>query len=139
MFSSRFLSMLSIAALAIPSLTWAGDLSAVEQRMSPVGQVEVDPASLAAAANKNAAGAKAARSGQAIYQSFCVACHQMGIAGAPKFGDKAAWAPHMAKGINTLYQNAIKGINAMPPKGTCMDCSDDEIKATVDYMVEHLK
>ena len=51
-------------------------------------------------------------------------------------GDAAAWEPRIAQGIDTVYDHAINGFNAMPPKGTCADCSDDEIKAVVDYMIE---
>ena len=58
--------------------------------------------------------------------------------GAPKFGDAAAWAARVdAKGLETIYANAINGIGMMPAKGTCMSCSDDDIKATTDYMVEN--
>ncbi len=63
------------------------------------------------------------------------ACHATGVGGAPKFGDGAAWAPLVKQGMDTLYQNAIHGIGAMPPKGTCPTCSDDDIKNTVQYMV----
>ena len=68
--------------------------------------------------------------------SACSACHAAGVAGAPKLGDKGAWRPRIAKGKDSLYKNAINGINMMPPKGTCATCSDDDIKAIVDYMVE---
>ncbi|MCL4163884.1 UNVERIFIED_CONTAM: hypothetical protein GTU68_050249 [Idotea baltica] len=56
--------------------------------------------------------------------------------GAPKKGDHAAWEPRKAKGLNVLLDHAINGFNAMPPKGTCMACSDDEIKAAIDFMLE---
>ena len=64
-----------------------------------------------------------------------MACHATGAAGAPKVGDKAAWAPRISQGMATLVKHSIQGFNAMPPKGMCMDCSDDEIKAAVEYMV----
>ena len=81
--------------------------------------------------------AAAVRSGESIYASNCQACHNYGVAGAPKTGDVAAWADRLTKGIETVYANAINGIGAMPAKGTCMDCSDDEIIATIDYMLEN--
>ena len=68
-----------------------------------------------------------------------MACHTTGAAGAPKIGDAAAWDERLGKGIEEVYANAINGINGMPPKGTCMSCSDDEIEATVDYIVENSK
>jgi len=66
-------------------------------------------------------------------------CHGTGVAGAPKVGDKDAWAQRIAQGNEKLYENAIKGIKAMPPRGTCADCSDADLKAAVDHMVEKSK
>ena len=77
-----------------------------------------------------------ARDGQTIYKTACFVCHDAGVAGAPKLGDAAAWAPRIAKGNDALYSNLKNGLNAMPPKGTCMNCSDDELKAVLDYMIE---
>ncbi|MDE2606577.1 MAG: cytochrome c5 family protein, partial [Burkholderiales bacterium] len=85
----------------------------------------------APAATKTAA---AGGAGQALYQQVCVACHAAGVAGAPKFGDKAAWAPRIAQGMPTLYNAALHGLNAMPPKGGS-SASDADVKAAVDYMV----
>lgn len=84
-----------------------------------------------------AAAAGEPRSGEEVYTSKCSVCHSTGAAGAPKFGDAGAWAPRVDKGLDTLYTNAIKGIGGMPAKGLCMDCSDDEIKAGVDHMLEN--
>ena len=64
-------------------------------------------------------------------------CHDYGVLGAPKMGDVAAWASRLEQGIETVYANAINGIRAMPARGTCMDCSDDEIKASIDYIFEN--
>ena len=74
--------------------------------------------------------------GQKIYPSSCQACHVAGVAGAPKLGDKEAWAPRIAKGNDALLSSVINGLNAMPPKGTCMSCSEDELRAAIEYMVE---
>ena len=71
-----------------------------------------------------------------LYESKCAICHDTGAAGAPKLGDKAAWAPRIKLGVDVLHRNAIRGLNSMPPKGTCMSCSDAQIEAVVDYMVE---
>ena len=60
-----------------------------------------------------------------------------GAGGAPKTGDAAAWADRIALGDDSLYGNAINGLNAMPAMGLCMDCSEDEVKAAVDYIVEN--
>ncbi|MGH1487362.1 MAG: c-type cytochrome [Cellvibrionaceae bacterium] len=105
-------------------------------RVSPVGSMCMAGESCAAAPVVVASGP---RSGEEIYNSKCVACHSTGAAGAPKLGDAGAWAPRIGKGIEVLYTGAINGVNGMPAKGLCMDCSDDEIKQTVDYMVENSK
>ena len=91
-----------------------------------------EPAATQAAAETPAASVD----GQKIYQSSCQACHVAGIAGAPKLGDKEAWAPRIAKGNDALFLSVKNGLKAMPPKGTCMSCSEDELRAAMEYMVE---
>jgi cytochrome c5 len=85
----------------------------------------------------------AAADGKKVYESSCIACHGAGIAGAPKFGDKAAWAPRIAQGVNTLHTHAIAGFTGkggmMPPKGGNAMLSDADVKAAVDYMVSAAK
>lgn len=113
---------------------------AINERLAPVGSVCVEGSDCAAAtASASVAGSSEPRSGETVYNNACVACHSSGAAGAPKFGDTSAWVSRLSKGIDVLYANSINGINAMPAKGLCMDCSDDEIKATVDYMVSAAK
>jgi cytochrome c5 len=92
------------------------------------------PAAEAAAAETAAAGAP---DGKKIYDTACFACHMTGAANAPKLGDKTAWEARVAKGEEALLQSAINGIagTAMPPRGTCATCSDDDLKAAVEYMV----
>ncbi len=79
------------------------------------------------------------RGGEEIYETYCMACHATGVSEAPVLGNAEMWAPRIEKGIDTLYQNSINGINVMPPRGTCVDCSDDEMRATVDFMVEQVQ
>ncbi len=74
-----------------------------------------------------------------IYDTKCIACHAAGVAGAPKLDDKAAWAPRLAGGIDALVASAKKGKNAMPPMGTCMECSDEEMRAVIEYMTSAVK
>lgn len=76
-----------------------------------------------------------AADGKAVYDKTCVACHATGVANAPKFGDKAAWAPRIATGKDALVGSVVKGKGAMPPKAGASNLSDDDIKAAVDYMV----
>ena len=95
--------------------------------------VVTPPAAVVAVAAPAAAGV-----GEALYKQACVACHAAGVAGSPKFGDKAAWAPRIKTGIDTLYASVIKGKGAMPPKGGS-SASDADIHAAVDYMVSAAK
>ena len=81
--------------------------------------------------------------GKTVYDTACVVCHQTGVGGAPKIGDKAAWADRIAQGEATLADHAIKGFQGktgmMPPKGGRADLSDEDVKAAVSYMVEASK
>ncbi len=77
--------------------------------------------------------------GAATYTKACQACHKTGAANAPKLGDKAAWEPRIAQGKDVLYDAALKGKGAMPPKGGQMQLADDEVKAAVDYMISQSK
>ncbi|MDX1488692.1 MAG: c-type cytochrome [Acidiferrobacterales bacterium] len=79
--------------------------------------------------------AASAGDGKGTYDKACSVCHATGVANAPKFGDQAAWKDRIAKGNETLYTHALKGFNAMPPKGGNMSLSDADVKAAVDYMV----
>lgn len=107
------------------------DSSEIEKRIKPVGQIY-----LAGAAPAVAAAPTGPKSGADVYQSSCFACHGTGAMGAPKKGDAAAWEARVAQGMDVLLEHAIKGFNAMPPKGTCMACSDDEIQAAIDFMLK---
>jgi cytochrome c5 len=97
-----------------------------------VGSVNTS-AVVAASAAAGAADAKG------TYQSVCFACHGTGAAGAPKLGNKEAWKPRIAQGLDTLFNHAINGFKGMPPKGGRGDLSDDTVKAVVKYMVSESK
>ncbi len=125
-------------ALAVVALASFASAETVEDRIKPVGSVCMAGDDCASGAIQLAA-ADGPRSGEDVYKKACTTCHAAGIAGAPKLGDVAAWAPRIEKGIDVLYTSAIKGLNGMPAKGMCFDCSDDELKASVDYMVENSK
>jgi len=91
----------------------------------------------AAAAAPAAAGGAAV--GKGVYEKTCAVCHATGLAGAPKFGDKAAWTPRIATGLNTLHNSALHGKNAMPPKGGNLALTDADVAAAVDYMAAAAK
>ena len=103
-------------------------------RIAPVGEVCIEGQPCASAAPVVASSGP--RTGEKIYGTYCTACHTTGVLGAPKKGDAPAWSAKLAAAgaYNKLLSNAIKGIGAMPPKGTCMDCSDDEISTAIEYM-----
>ena len=77
--------------------------------------------------------------GKGTYEKVCSVCHASGVAGAPKFGDKAAWKPRIATGADALHNSALKGKNAMPPKGGMADLPDGDVVAAVDYMMKTAK
>ncbi len=105
----------------------------IQENIRPVGEVNVG--SVPADSGASTAAAAGPRSGEQVYNASCMVCHASGVAGAPKLDDKAAWESRAAKGIDGLLATAISGINAMPPKGTCADCSDDELKSAIEYML----
>lgn len=90
---------------------------------------------------QSAAGAAkpAAADGKQVFEGTCTACHSTGVAGAPKLGDKAAWAPRIQQGVDTLVQHALQGKNAMPPKGGNASLSDAQVRAAVEFMVSQAK
>ena len=117
-----------------------GASSGAAERVKAVGQMNLASNTAASSATTQvAATATAIIDGKKIYNGMCVACHGAGVAGAPRVGDKGAWAERIDKGATTLYANAINGVQGssgvMPAKGGNPALSDDEIKAVVDYMV----
>jgi cytochrome c5 len=113
--------------------------TAIPVRVAVAGQ---DNTALAIAPVTTAVSAVVAvsfKDGNEVYEGACKACHGVGLAGAPKAGDAAVWAPRVAKGKALLYDHAIKGFNGqagvMPPKGGRTDLSDDLIKQAVDHMI----
>lgn len=114
----------------------------IAERLKPVGEVCLAGESCARGGAAPMAAAGAAASGEfnveQAYQQNCNVCHASGMAGAPKFDDNAEWAARLAdKGLETLVANAISGVNAMPPRGMCMTCSDDNIAELVEYLSGH--
>jgi Cytochrome c5 len=109
----------------------------IRDRIKPIGEVclQGEECGEAAAAPAQAA-SSGPRSGSDVYNSACTACHATGVAGAPVLGNADQWAPRIEQGMETLINHAINGFNAMPPKGACASCSDEEIVAAVEHMVE---
>lgn len=108
----------------------------IEERIKPMGEncLLGDNSCGGATAASASSGP---RSGEDVYNAACMACHATGAAGAPKLGDAAAWADRIAKGTDALHDSGINGLpgTGMMAKGGCMNCSDEEVIAAVDYMV----
>ena len=103
----------------------------IAQRIKPVGKVKV------AGAADEVAVAAGPRSGKDIYQGACTACHAVGVLGAPKTQVAADWQPRLdEKGFDQVWKNALDGIGGMPAMGACGDCTDEDIKSAIEYMIE---
>jgi len=122
---ASLITVVAPAALAMGGSPKADD-EAVNSRIQPVAKLQIAP--LAAKTGG------ASRSGEELYKAVCGACHEAGVAGAPKVGDKAAWAPRIALGLDGLLKSATAGKNAMPPKGGAADATDEEMKRAISFM-----
>ena len=119
---------------------------AVAARIRPVGKLEFGNPAQQLAQSQQAAkpaaapgGKPAAADGKAVYSQTCVACHQVSVAGSPRLGDKAAWAPRIQQGMDVLVQSVTKGKGAMPPKGGNAALTDAQLRAAVEFMVSQSK
>lgn len=125
------LAGLMLTAMAVAS---SNSEDAIRERIQPVGSVCVQGEECAAASGAASASASGPRSGEEVYNRYCAACHSSGVMGAPKKDAAADWSPRLANGFDSVLANAINGINMMPPKGTCSDCSDEELTNTINFM-----
>ena len=110
--------------------------NSVLERIKPVGEVRIDTSTQVASAEIVET---AVRSGEEIYNSKCAGCHTSGVMGSPKFASLEDWAPRIDLGLEKLTLSAIAGKGGMPAKGTCMDCTDNDIKITVQYILDSLE
>ncbi|WP_294993831.1 c-type cytochrome [Sulfuritalea sp.] len=116
--------VLSVSAFAMGSRPKDAD-EATNKRIAPVSRVQM--------AAESATAAVGSRSGEQIYKAVCGACHDSGVANAPKLGDKAAWAPRIALGLDGLMKSAIAGKGGMPPRGAS-DANDAELARAIAYV-----
>ncbi|MCR9105631.1 MAG: c-type cytochrome [Gammaproteobacteria bacterium] len=136
-------ALVAIAAALLAASVYALDLTDaqradIEARIKPVGESCLQGDASCGGPAGAVAGA-VARSGEDVYNAACMACHATGAGGAPLVGDTAAWGDRIAQGMDVLYVAGIEGVpgTGMIAKGGCMSCSDEEIKAAVDHMVEN--
>ena len=110
---------------SVAGMTTLPDAAAVEEG-ADIEPIRVDTSAVEVASEFDA---------EAAYQMSCNACHGTGAAGAPMLGDSGAWEPRLDKGMEALMANVVNGVGAMPARGICMTCSDDDLQAIVDYML----
>lgn len=133
------ISLLALCFMSLSTYAFAQTLEEqIRERLEPAGE-------LCLMGEECAAGMATAGGGEdmtpeEIYQTYCFACHGTGANNSPVLGDAEAWEPRIEKGVDVLYQNAIEGFNnnAMPAMGLCTECSEDDIRATVDYMLDEV-
>ena len=130
------LSFISFSLYALEDM----DRQQIQQRIQPVGKVRVQEQDKTAneieTEKKALVKEEKKEPGLATYEQYCVVCHRDGLAGAPKFRDGADWKSRTTgRSIEELLATSIKGLNAMPPKGTCVECTDTDLKAAIQYMI----
>ena len=133
----RLFFILVLAPLAASALDLTDQQRAdIEVRIRPFSTVCVQGE--ICGGSRGALAASVGRSGEDVYNAACMACHSAGIAGAPKVGDQVAWAGRISKGMGSLYDSGINGVagTGMIARGGCADCSDEEIRLAVDFMVD---
>ncbi len=114
----------------------------IRERLRPAGTVCVVGDTCAAGLGQAVAGGATAAGGrdpQTIYNTSCTACHATGVSEAPILGNSEQWEARVAKGADALYESLLNGLNVMPARGACVDCSDDELRAVVDFMLDALQ
>ena len=130
----HFLALIIGVTAAGSVMAFSQDMSreAVAERIKPVAKVRIASDAAAPASSQAAAG----RTGEQIYNQACVACHATGVLGAHKVGSAEDWEPRLAQGMDLVLEHSINGLNAMPPRGTCMNCSDEELLSAIEFMLE---
>jgi cytochrome c5 len=128
----------SVGATAASNQVAATTPEAKPVAAAPVA-AQTQPADPAKTEKTAASGAGNSGKGKATYEAVCFVCHAAGVANAPKFADKAAWAPRIASGMDTLYHSVLNGKGAMPAKGGNASLAEADLKAAVDYMVSQAK
>ena len=107
---------------------------ATEARIAPIGKVRI---ALRSTPQPPSAHKTQIHLGKTLFESHCILCHGSGIAGAPRFGNEADWKPRIKKELSLLLKHVKNGYRAMPPKGTCLECSPADIEAAIHYMVKN--
>lgn len=139
-FTGMTLRVMAVFTLLASGISLAAVEDDIRARLQPAGQLCMVGDDCAAGLAVAGAADTGPKDPAQVYQTFCFACHQTGANNAPVLANAEQWGPRIDKGIDVLYANAINGFNngAMPARGLCTDCSDEDVQATVDYMVSQL-
>ena len=137
---SALVALLGTAILLVSGLARAAIEDDIRARLQAPGQVCVMGEDCAAGMAVAGGDSGEPKDPEEVYQTYCFACHGTGANESPVLGVASDWEDRVAKGVDELYANAINGFNngLMPARGLCMDCSDEDIEATVDYMLDAL-
>lgn len=139
--------VISLYFVTTVAMSYEMTREAIEARIKPFGKVQVIkvaeetetlPPQDEVAQPDQAISIPAAGSfdiGKDTYDQYCAVCHATGIAGAPKFQDQTDWQPRLEAGIEVMLQHVVQGYHAMPPKGTCLTCDPDQLRAAIEYML----
>ena len=133
---SKFILLIFVGAVL--SIGASEAKKAIEKRIAPVGSVCVQGQDCGTATAEVVAASSGGRNGEDVYPTACATCHNIGLAGAPKFADASSWGVRPDKGIEALTASVKNGLNGMPAMGMCMDCSDDELTQAVQHMLDSI-
>jgi cytochrome c5 len=137
--------LILLTVLCTTTIFANNELDRIKMRISPIGKINIAPVSVLPASSAAPATTQPIVAtvttggdiGKKIYDSKCVICHGTGIAGAPKFANKADWEPRTKQGMNVLLTHVEQGYKAMPAKGTCTECTDADLKKAIEYMLKN--
>jgi len=127
-----------LATFLVLGINASASEDALKKRIAPVGSVCIEGQDCANAVAATTPTTSSSRTGEQVYANACMTCHSIGLAGAPKFADATTWGMRPDKGLAALTMSVKNGLGGMPPKGLCMDCSDDELSSAVQHMLDSL-
>lgn len=126
---------LAFVVLAVQALP-PGTAIEIRDRLQPFGEVCRAGETCGGVATASSSTGGGGLSGQQIYDQYCFACHATGVGDAPLFGNLEQWQPRIDKGLEVLVTTSLEGLKLMPPMGSCMSCSEDEMRDAVQYIID---
>lgn len=132
-----FIISVTTPLVAIAALSGSLSKEAIEERLAPEESLNIK--TLDTNAIQKPTHKADANNPGSIYDKNCKLCHASGLAGAPKFRNKKDWQARISQGLDVMTKKAVQGFKAMPPKGNCLNCSNEDIQKTIEYMIETIK